>query len=79
VVPIEDVQTSIRMMAEAKQLGLVATLVPPVLRERNLDHPDLEPFWAAAADLDMPLGVHAPSTCRRSASTGSRTTSRCTA
>jgi hypothetical protein len=58
VVPIEDVQTSIRMLSEAKQQGLVCTLVPPVLRERNLDHPDLEPFWAAAADLDMPLGVH---------------------
>ena len=58
VVPIEDVQTSIRMLAEAKQQGLVCTLVPPALRERNLDHPDLEPFWAAAADLDMPLGVH---------------------
>jgi hypothetical protein len=58
VVPIEDVQTSIRMMAEAKQQGLVATLVPPALRERNLDHPDLTPFYAAAADLDMPLGVH---------------------
>jgi predicted TIM-barrel fold metal-dependent hydrolase len=58
VVPIEEVSTSIRMLAEAKQQGLVATLVPPALRERNLDHPDLEPFWAAAADLDMPLGVH---------------------
>jgi len=58
VVPIEDVQTSIRMLGEAKLLGLVCTLVPPALRERNLDHPDLEPFWAAAADLDMPIGVH---------------------
>ena len=57
-VPIEDVQASIRMMAEAKKQGLVATLVPPALRERNLDHPDLDPFYAAAADLDMPLGVH---------------------
>jgi hypothetical protein len=58
VVPIEDVPTAIRMLSEAKQQGLVCTLVPPALRERNLDHPDLEPFWAAAADLDMPLGVH---------------------
>jgi uncharacterized protein len=58
VVPIEDVQTSIRLMAEARKQGLVATLVPPALRERNLDHPDLDPFYAAAADLDMPLGVH---------------------
>jgi len=32
--------------------------VPAVLKDRNLDHPDLEPFYAAAADLDMPLGIH---------------------
>jgi predicted TIM-barrel fold metal-dependent hydrolase len=45
-------------MAEARKQGLVATLLPPALRARNLDHPDLDPFYAAAADLDMPLGVH---------------------
>jgi predicted TIM-barrel fold metal-dependent hydrolase len=32
--------------------------VPPALRTRNLDHPDLERFWAAAADLELPIGVH---------------------
>lgn len=58
LVPIEDVPTSIAIMREAKTLGLVATMVPAVLKSRNLDHPDLEPFWAAAADLDMPLGIH---------------------
>ncbi len=58
LVPIEDVPASIRIMEEAKTLGLVATMIPAVLRTRNLDHPDLEPFYAAAAALDMPLGVH---------------------
>ncbi len=58
VVPIEDVETSIKLMTEAKQGGLVCTAVPPALRERNLDHPDLDPFYSAAEDLDMPLGVH---------------------
>ena len=58
VVPIEDVETSIKLMTEAKQAGLVCTALPPGLRERNLDHPDLDPFYAAAQDLDMPLGVH---------------------
>ena len=58
-VPIEDVDDVDRgCCADAKKLGLVAALVPPALRERNLDHPDLDPFYAAAADLDMPLGVH---------------------
>ena len=58
LVPIEDVATSVRVMREAKELELVAIMVPAVLRERNLDHPDLAPFYAAAEDLDMPLGIH---------------------
>ena len=58
LVPIEDVTTSIAIMREARDLGLKAIMVPAVLKDRNLDHPDLEPFYAAAADLDMPLGIH---------------------
>ena len=58
LVPIEDVATSIRIMREARELGLVAIMVPAVLRTRNLDHRDLEPFYAAAEELEMPLGIH---------------------
>src|SRR5204862_4813610 len=50
--------TSIRVMREARELGLVAIMVPAVLGTRNLDHRDLEPFYAAAEDLEMPLGIH---------------------
>jgi predicted TIM-barrel fold metal-dependent hydrolase len=58
VVPIEDVETSIKVMTEARQAGCVCTMVPPALRARNLDHPDLDPLWSAAEDLGMPIGVH---------------------
>ncbi len=58
VVPIEDAKASIQLMTRARELGHVCTAIPPALRERNLDHPDLDDFYAAAADLDMPLGVH---------------------
>ena len=58
VTPIEHGQVAIDIMREAKDLGLVATLVPPALKSRNLDHPDLDPFYAAAVELEMPLGVH---------------------
>jgi len=58
VAPIEDVDTSIAILREAREAGLVCAVIPPALRERNLDHPDLDRFYAAAADLDMPLGVH---------------------
>jgi uncharacterized protein len=58
VTPIEHGQLAIDVMREAKDLGLVATLVPPALKTRNLDHPDLDPFYAAAVELSMPLGIH---------------------
>ncbi len=58
VVPLEDADASIEIMTRAKAAGHVCTAIPPALRERNLDHPDLDRFFAAAADLDMPLGVH---------------------
>ncbi len=58
VVPIEDVGASILLMRTAKKAGLVATMVPAVLRARNLDHPDLTPLFAAAEELEMPLAVH---------------------
>ncbi len=58
LVPIEDVAASIEIMRESKRLGLVATMIPAALRQRNLDHPDLEPFYRAATELDMPLGIH---------------------
>jgi predicted TIM-barrel fold metal-dependent hydrolase len=58
VTPIEHGQVAIDIMREAKDLGLVATMIPPALKTRNLDHRDLDPFYAAAAELDMPLGIH---------------------
>ena len=33
-------------------------MIPPALKTRNLDHPDLDAFYRAAVELDMPLGVH---------------------
>ncbi len=58
VVPVESVDTAVSVMGEAKELGLVCTVLPPALRDRNLDHPDLEPLYSAAEDLDMALGIH---------------------
>lgn len=58
VTPIEHGAVAIDIMREAKRHGLVATMIPPALKTRNLDHADLDPFYAAAVELDMPLGVH---------------------
>ena len=58
VLPVEWVDEAIAALRRAKQLGLVGAMIPPALRTRNLDHPDLDPLYAAAVDLEMPLGVH---------------------
>jgi len=58
VTPVEHGRVAIDIMREAKQLGLVATMIPPALKTRNLDHPDLDAFYSAAEELDMPLGIH---------------------
>jgi hypothetical protein len=58
VVPLEYVDDAIAMLGRAKKQGLVAAMIPPAMKNRNLDHPDLDPFYAAAVELDMPLGVH---------------------
>ncbi len=58
VVPIEHGADAIAVMTEAKELGLVCTVIPPGLKTRNLDHADLDPFYAAAAEMGMALGVH---------------------
>lgn len=58
VVPFGHVARAVSVMGEAKELGLVCTVVPPALGPRNLDHPDFDPVLAAACELDMPLGVH---------------------
>jgi len=58
VAPIEYVDDAIAVLRDARKLGLVGAMIPPALKSRNLDHPDLDPFYAAAVELDMPLGVH---------------------
>lgn len=58
VVPIEHGAAALAVLRHAKDLGLVCAVVPPALERRNLDHPDLDPFFALAAELDLPLGIH---------------------
>jgi predicted TIM-barrel fold metal-dependent hydrolase len=58
VLPIEDVGAATAELVRARAQGLVCAVLPPALRERNLDHPDLDPLYAAAADQDLPLAVH---------------------
>jgi predicted TIM-barrel fold metal-dependent hydrolase len=58
LLPVEWIDDAIAALREARDLGLVGAMIPPALRTRNLDHADLDPLYAAATDLDVPLGVH---------------------
>jgi hypothetical protein len=42
VTPLEHGAIAIDIMREARALGLVATMIPPALKTRNLDHADLD-------------------------------------
>jgi predicted TIM-barrel fold metal-dependent hydrolase len=53
--PGEAVQELTRCV---KELGFVAVATAAHSAGRNLDHPDLYPFYAAAEQLDVPVCVH---------------------
>jgi len=58
VLPVEDVTAAVGVLTRARERGLVCATLPPALRDRNLDHPELDPLWAAAVDLGIAVAVH---------------------
>jgi uncharacterized protein len=58
IVPIRDVEASIRELQRSRELGAVAVMVLGVAWDKNLGHRALYPFYEAAADLDLPVCVH---------------------
>jgi predicted TIM-barrel fold metal-dependent hydrolase len=59
MINLDNVQEGIRELERTARLGLVGAMIseyPP--EERRYDHPDYEPFWAAAQALNMPLSLH---------------------
>lgn len=58
VLPVENVDDAVAVLKDARRRGAVCAMLPPALRTRNLDHPDLDPLYAAACELDVPVGIH---------------------
>ncbi len=61
LVPLQDPEAAATEMRRAvDELGAKAVMIRPApyIGERKLNHPDYDPFWAAAAALDCPIGVH---------------------
>ncbi len=58
VVPLQDVDGAVEELARIVRDGAVAVAIPPVVGDRNLDHPGLVPFFEAAESLDVAVAVH---------------------
>jgi len=59
MINLDDVQDGIRELEHAAHLGLAGAMITEYPAEdRRYDQPEYEPFWAAAAALDMPLSLH---------------------
>lgn len=57
-VPIQDVGRAVAEMQRTAGRGAVAVTIPPVVGDLNLDDPSLLPFFEAAGDLGVAIGVH---------------------
>ena len=53
---VDDVQSGLERYAKMGLAGAMITVYPP--EGRGYNSPEYEPLWAAAQDLEMPLGLH---------------------
>lgn len=58
LVPIRDVDESIREMRRAKELGAVSVMVLGMAWDKRLSDESLCPFYEEAAALDLPICIH---------------------
>ncbi len=60
MLPMQDVDLAIAEMTFAKkELGFKGGFIRPnPYNNKMINHPDYEPFWAAAEDLDFSIGFH---------------------
>jgi predicted TIM-barrel fold metal-dependent hydrolase len=60
MLPMQSVPHAIEEMRFArKELGFKAGFIRPnPYNNKMIDHPDYEPFWTAAEDLDLAIGFH---------------------
>ena len=57
-VPLQAPEQAARELERAHRFGLRGVQIGTSVAGRELDEPELEPFWAAAAELDMAVALH---------------------
>jgi predicted TIM-barrel fold metal-dependent hydrolase len=63
IVNLDDVQTAVRQVREAKSLGAVAVMVLGTAGDLTFDNPTLLPFFESVAEEKLPLAVHVGWSC----------------
>ena len=61
MINLDDVQTGVKELERCAKMGYVGAMVPnppPIEYGRSYRSPEYEPFWAAAQDAGMVLGLH---------------------
>ncbi len=58
LVPIRDPHLAVREMRHAKERGAVTVMILPTAGDRMLHDPLLDPFWAEAERIGMPVSIH---------------------
>ncbi len=58
VIDPRDPSEAVREMERTKKMGSLGIMVFGDYGNKALDHPDFEPIWAAAQDLELPVNVH---------------------
>jgi len=74
MINVDDVQEGVKELQRCAKMGLAGgmiTVYPP--EGKGYDHPMYEPLWAAAQDLDIPLGMHIATGRAQGRILGSRT------
>jgi aminocarboxymuconate-semialdehyde decarboxylase len=57
-VPIQDGRRAVSELEAARKMGYPGVTIGTQAPGRELDDPDLDTFWEAAASLDMPVFIH---------------------
>lgn len=75
MINVDDVADAVAELERTAKLGFCGAMIPEYPPEdERYDRPDYEPFWAAAAALDMPLSLHtATRRLRSNSALGQRT------
>ena len=58
VANLGDVPAAVAELRRARELGAIGVMILGTAGERKLDHAEIEPFWAAAEELSLPVAVH---------------------